>query len=105
MKEKLPSELLWIILAVVGGFAQYFNTYLKGKELFSIARMLATVFGCGFSGYMTAQFSLLVYPSWGDAALFSAGIGGYIGVEVLNLLIEFWKKKFNLEGKNGKNKK
>lgn len=94
-----PSDLVWIIIALFGGIARYLDTYLKGKETFSIPRMIANIIICGFSGYMCAEVMLLMYPSW---ALISAGIGGYAGVEALNFLVEIWKNKFTVEVKNGK---
>ena len=97
-----PSDLIWILIALFGGLARYLDTYLKGKEQFSSPRMLATIIVCGFSGYMSAHLVLLVYPTW---ALFSAGIGGYAGVEALNVFFELWKNKVTLEvGKNDVNK-
>ena len=94
---QLPSDAIWIIIALFGGLARYLDTYLKGKETFSIGRMIASVVICGFSGYMCAQLFLLLYPQW---AFFSAGIGGYIGVEALNNMYEIWKNKIG-GGKNG----
>jgi hypothetical protein len=87
------EEFIWVILALFGGLARYLDTYLKGSEIFSIGRMIATIIVCGFSGFMVAELMLLLYPNW---ALWSAGIGGYAGVEALNFLFTFWKSKINV---------
>lgn len=87
------EEFIWVILALFGGLARYLDTYLKGSEIFSISRMIATIIVCGFSGFMVAELMLLLYPNW---ALWSAGIGGYAGVEALNALFSFWKSKINV---------
>jgi hypothetical protein len=93
--DKLPNDILWILLALFGGIARYLDTYLKKKEDFSVAKMLATVIVCSFCGYMAAMTAALLYPTW---TMVAAGVGGYIGVEALNLLYTVWKNKFTLDG-------
>lgn len=87
---KFSQEIIWAILAVLGGIAKYFDKYLKGQETFTVLRMVSNMFVSGFTGYMTAQFFLLMYPTW---ALIGAGIGGYAGTQMLDLIVEFLKFK------------
>lgn len=92
---QLPNDFIWLILATFGGITRYLDTYLKGKEVFSIPRMIATIIVCSFCGYMCAMFVSLFYPSW---VLVSAGMGGYAGVEALNALLTVWKNKITING-------
>lgn len=99
-----PPELIWIVIAIFGGLARYLDTFMKNKEPFSVANVLASAFICGFTGFITAEVMLLVYPQW---ALVSAGIGGYLGTEVMNYLFGAWKNRMSLGGepKNGNGNK
>jgi hypothetical protein len=90
MQNNIPIELLWIVLAIFGGIARYLDTYLTGTEKFSIGKVVATMFICGFTGFLCAQIFLLIYPSW---ALVSAGIGGYLGTEAIKVIVPIWKSR------------
>lgn len=98
----LSPEIIWIIIAIFGGLARYLDTYIKNKEEFSFGHALANIFICGFTGFITAEVMMLVYPQW---ALVSAGIGGYLGTEIMNYLLEVWKNKLTIgDTKNGNDK-
>jgi LydA holin phage, holin superfamily III len=89
---KLPNDLIWIIIAVLGGVARYLNKFLAGEETVSIGRVLATVFVTGFCGYMTAQVMMLMYPPW---TVIGAGIGGWAGTQIMDTMVQFLKFKIN----------
>ena len=97
MQNNIPVEILWIILAIFGGIARYLDTYLTGKEIFSFSKVLATMFVCGFTGFICAQIFLLIYPSW---ALVSAGIGGYLGTEAIKTIVPLWKARLPSNNKD-----
>lgn len=101
MGYTFPAELLWIVLAVFGGLARYLDTYLtEDRKEISISKIFATIFVCGFTGFLCAQIFMLIYPSW---ALVSAGIGGYLGTEAIKSLIPLWKSKLPLNNNNNNN--
>lgn len=91
--NNLPPELIIAILAVFGGVARYFDFYLKGSEHFVITRFIASLFVSAFSGFMTAQIALLLYPTW---VYIGAGIGGYASTKVLDIIITIIQKRLGV---------
>ena len=57
-----PTEVTWILIAIFGGLARYLDTYVKDQKEFSWRIMVASIIVCGFTGFITAQVMLLVYP-------------------------------------------
>lgn len=94
--NQLPNELVWILMALFGGLARYFDTYLKLKEKFSFSKLIATLFVCAFSGFLCAQVAILIYPQWATAA---SGFGGYAGVEAIPFMIAIIKSKLTIGNK------
>jgi hypothetical protein len=88
-------EVMWAITAVIGGFARHLSLYIRGdKAVFRVSMFLANGFVSGFSGYMFAQVMLNLHPEW---VLVAAGIGGYLGAETLEIIINFFKRKFHVK--------
>lgn len=100
----IPPEAVWVLVAVFGGLARYLDTYIKEQKGFSWQIAVSSVVVCGFTGFIAAEVMLLVYPQW---ALVSAGIGGYLGTEMMSLLLGVWKNKISIGGetKNGSDRK
>ena len=90
MKPYLDTELVWILLAMMGGVARYLDTYLKSGNPPQWGRAVTHALVSGFSGYMVAQVALRVHPEW---ALVAAGVGGYLGTQGLDFVTEVIKKR------------
>lgn len=90
------QHLIWIIIAIVGGIAGYLDRFLHQEEILSIARIFSTIVITGFTGYMTANVMMLIYPQW---ALISAGVGGYAGTKMMDTVVEFIRFKMNVPEK------
>lgn len=86
----VPESIVWLALAVLGGIARYLSKFLVGQETLTTSRIIATIFVTGFSGYMTAQVMLLVYPPW---TVVGAGVGGWAGTQMMDVFVDFVKYK------------
>lgn len=84
-------------MAGAGGAAKYISSKIKEKDQVCsskfCARLFANIFVSGFSGVM---FSLFVRTMTDDDIyhILAAGIGGYLGIELLNIVAEIIKSKF-----------
>ncbi len=78
-------EIFWTLLAGVGGLVKALREVLKGTEKFAWSRVIARIIISGFSGLMVAKTTELLDPTW---ATIAAGIGGYLGTEALDSLVE-----------------
>jgi hypothetical protein len=88
---KLGAELLWIVLAVIGGIARYLDSYLKGGHPPKLGLLIAHAAVAGFSGFMVAQTVLHFSPDW---ALVAAGVGGYMGTQGLDWITSLMRVRF-----------
>jgi len=92
-----PKPYNWILLAGMGGAARFLSKHLQSKKPirpFSfIVALLANCFISGFTGPITA---LYVSTKTDDHTwtLIAAGVGGYLGIEVLNLISAIFKSVF-----------
>jgi hypothetical protein len=86
----IPNEVVWILVAILGGAARYFDRYLKGEETLLFVRLISTIIVTGFTGYMCAQVILLLYPQW---VTIGAGVGGYAGTQIMDMIFELVKLK------------
>lgn len=91
IEEFKPLELMYPIIAVMGGLARYLNSYINGTP-FRISLFVASGFVAGFSGYM---FALL-----GDSLQFPftvtyvmAGVGGFFGDQTMKFIMEILSKR------------
>ena len=88
----VPIQIIYVVIAVVGGMARYFNSFAEGKTHFRMSIMLASAFAAGFSGMMFALVgdSLhLPYP----ISHIMAGVGGFFGEQTMKLVLEYVSNK------------
>lgn len=86
------GEIIWVVLAMIGGIARYLDTYIKVGTAPKPGILGANALVSGFSGYMVAQVALQVAPDW---ALVSAGVGGYLGTQGMDWLSEILKARLS----------
>lgn len=92
-----PKPYNWILLAGMGGVVRFLSKHLQNKKpikpLSFIVALLANCFISGFTGPIAA---LYVSTKTDDSTwtLIAAGIGGYLGIEVLNLISAIFKSVF-----------
>jgi len=92
--QKIPAELFYVILAAVGGTARYLQAYLnEGK--FAIKHFCAHIVISAFSGYMFYQFAFNFLSLPETVIPVVAGLGGWMGVESMKMLEDWWRKKIN----------
>lgn len=91
--DKIPSEVIWTLLAIFGGVARYFDIYLKDSPNFMWTRFMASIVVSAFSGFMTAHILLLISPAW---VFVGAGIGGYASTKFLDIFVNMLHKKLGV---------
>ena len=89
--SKVPIEILYSILASVGGAAKYLTEYLH-NGIFNWKNFIAQLLVSGFSGLMFAKFGSIMGLS-DQAGFVFAGLGGFIGTRALDFMEEFIKRK------------
>lgn len=87
----LPIELVYGVVAVVGGVARYLNGYVNG-EGFKLSVFLASAFVSGFGGFMFALLGQSLQMPEGMLWVM-AGIGGFFSDQTLKYILEFLTKK------------
>ena len=88
---KLPPEIIYVAVAIIGGIARYLNGYTNGAP-FRLSVFLASGFVAGFSGWMFAQLGIAM--NWPNGFLFIlAGMGGFFGEQSMKLIMEFVERK------------
>jgi len=90
--NKIPTEVIYVSIAAIGGVARYLNHYLN-EGTFAWRHLLAHLIVSSFSGYMFYLFAIniLGFPD-GSMALIS-GLGGWLGVEAMKMLETIMKEK------------
>lgn len=91
--HKIPTELIYVVMAAVGGIARYLQSYLSEGE-FAWHHLLAHTFVSAFSGYMFYQFAFNILHLGQGSLPVVAGLGGWMGVEALKLLETLIRKHF-----------
>lgn len=85
--KDIPVQLLYVILATVGGAARYLNEYKNSKQ-FSLAIFVASSLAAGFSGLMFALVGdSLSLPN--PMPHIMAGVGGFFGDQTMKLVLEY----------------
>lgn len=80
---KIGSELIWVIVAMLGGIARYLDSYIRTGVAPRLGLLAAHALVSGFSGYMVAQAILQFSAHW---AMVAAGVGGYLGTQGIDWL-------------------
>jgi fluoride ion exporter CrcB/FEX len=90
--QQLPVEVLFVILAAIGGISRYLSNYVNG-ERFRLSMLIANLFVSGFAGLMFAlfarSFGLSIELQW-----ISSGVGGFMGTEAVKFIVQKIKRQF-----------
>lgn len=87
---KIGVELIWVLVAMLGGVARYLDSYIRTGSSPKFGLMVAHAAVSGFSGYMVAQTVIQFSTQW---ALVAAGVGGYLGTQGLDWLATVLRDK------------
>lgn len=90
--SKIPTEVVYVTIAAVGGIARYLQRYLN-EGTFIWQHFVAHIFVSSFSGYMFYQFSVNILGLPDSTLAIFAGLGGWMGVEALKMIESFFKDK------------
>lgn len=91
MKEIIPVEVLYALVATLGGAARYVNSYTSGAP-FKLSLLFGSAFVAGFSGYMFALLGVsLQMPQ--SMTFIMAGVGGFMGEQTLKFIFEYFAEK------------
>lgn len=92
--QKIPAELLYVVIAAIGGTARYLQHYLT-EDNFIWPHFVAHIFVSMFSGYMFFHFATDIVGMPETSVAIFAGLGGWMGVESLKMLESILKKKLD----------
>ena len=81
--QNIPPEMLWLIVATIGGLARVSQRMIVDGPTPLVA--LAHVIVSAFSGMMAALFTHQI-GMMGNSLLLAAGLGGWAGVEMIEYL-------------------
>lgn len=85
--KHFPIEVMYGIVAIVGGISRYLTAYVNGEH-FKFSILIASAFIAGFSGYMFALMGdsmSMPYP----LPHIMAGVGGFFGDQTMKLVLEY----------------
>lgn len=91
---KIPTEIMYVIVAAAGGVARYLQHYLNDGG-FTWQHFFAHVIVSSFSGYMFYNFASGILNMPNNTVAIFAGLGGWMGVEALKMLESIIKKRFD----------
>ena len=87
----VPIELIYGILAIMGGVARYLTGFVGG-ERFKLSIFVASAIVSGFSGYMFALLGVsMLMPQ--EFIFMMAGTGGFFGEQTMKFLLEYLSKR------------
>ncbi len=91
--KHIPVELIYGMVAIVGGSARYLNSYVEGRP-FKLSIFAAAAFVAGFSGYMFALVGeQMHFPQ--EMLFIMAGCGGFFGEQTMKYILEYTTGKLN----------
>ena len=82
--SNLPSEIWYAAVAMAGGFAKYVHDSVT-HETFNVWKAIAQIIISGFSGLMLSWFMSTLGVN-GKGLFLAAGIGGWMGVQALDVV-------------------
>lgn len=91
------NHYLWALFATIGGMAKYLDGYVRGTRAPSFSHFFAQAFVSGFSGYMFANVMVMYSPDW---AYIAAGLGGFMGTQALDWILDIVKAKAGIPEKH-----
>lgn len=89
---KIPAQAVYVIIAISGGVARYFNSFATGQMRFSVGIFLASAFAAGFSGMMFALLGDSLHMPY-PLPHIMAGVGGFFGDQTMKFLLEYFTKR------------
>ena len=92
--SKVPTEIIYVVIAAFGGIARYLQFYLN-EGAFAWQHFIAHIFVSSFSGYMFYQFATNVLNFPDNTIAIFAGLGGWMGVEALKMAEAMIRQKLN----------
>lgn len=87
----------WVVIAGLGGIVRFLSGNMRDKKpMRPVSFLLALLANCIISGFAGPLTALYVSTKTDDQTwhLIAAGIGGYLGIEMLNLLSAIFKSIF-----------
>ncbi len=91
--KHFPVELVYGLVAIVGGSARYLNSFVQGKP-FRLSIFAAAAFVAGFSGYMFALVGeQMRMPQ--EMLFIMAGCGGFFGEQTMKYILEYTTGKIH----------
>jgi len=95
--KDIPVQILYVVMASVGGMARYLNDYARSKQ-FSLFVFIASAFVAGFSGLMFALVGdSLSLPN--PMPYIMAGVGGFFGDQTMKLVLEYASRNVKSDDK------
>ena len=89
--RNLPVEVVFVILASVGGVARYLSNYIKGEK-FRLSMLVSNFILSGFAGLMFSLFGSSLGLST-EILFVLSGVGGFMSTEALKFLAQKIKKE------------
>jgi ABC-type Co2+ transport system permease subunit len=87
----------WIVIAGIGGVVRFLSSNMRDKKpMRPVSFLLALLANCIISGFAGPMTALYVSTMTDDKTwpVIAAGIGGYLGIEMLNLISAIFKSIF-----------
>ena len=95
--SKMSFPKSWIVIAGIGGVVRFLAANMRDKKpMRPVSFLLALLANCFISGFAGPMAALYVSTKTDDSTwlLIAAGIGGYLGIEMLNLISAIFKSIF-----------
>lgn len=93
LEFKSSPEIGWVFVAVIGGIAKFFDSYIKGEQGMNFGKFAALLFVSGFCGFMTAGVVAIYDPKWVTVA---AGVGGFAGTKIIEVGVDAIRKRLGV---------
>lgn len=88
---QIPIELVYGVIAIIGGAARYLNSFTTGTP-FKLSIFAASCFAAGFSGWMFAILGDSMHLPLPMPHIM-AGLGGFFGDQTMKMMLEVFSKR------------